>query len=47
MQRSQLFALLAVVSGTGKSRVMEVLNQMVCQSFEHVELPCVVAAPTG
>ena len=33
--------------GTGKSRVIDVLNRLICQKFKHVELPFVVAAPTG
>ena len=33
--------------GTGKSRVIEVISRLVCESLKHVDLPCVVAAPTG
>ena len=33
--------------GTGKSRVIDIINRMVSRAFKSTDLPCVVAAPTG
>ena len=46
LQHKQLLLFVSGQGGTGKSRVIDVIHQMVCQ-HENTALPVVVTAPTG